>query len=198
MELGAPFLTLPVELEAWLLLGYVVTVLVGARVFEALARVHFGRARRSAEQGFAYDAEEDQYQCPEGERLALHLVEPEGKLAVYRAPAARCNGCPRKASCTPHEEGRHLYRSLAAWAETDIGQFHRRLSLLMFGVAAALSVIALLRWWLRPGTGLLLVALAASLTSVAREVRGMWPGRRPAIDPGIGNFQVEEACRDVE
>jgi hypothetical protein len=29
----------------------------------------------------------DHYRCPQGERLALHVVEPEGRLAVYRAPA---------------------------------------------------------------------------------------------------------------
>lgn len=175
----SPLLSLPADLEAWLILGYVIGVLAGARVFEALAWVHFERARRYAEQGFEYDADGDHYQCPQGERLALHLVEPDGRLAVYRAPASNCNACPLKASCTPHDEGRHLYRPLAAWAETDIGRFHRRLSLLLFGVGAVQSAAGLVRWWAQPGTGLLLAALAASLASVARAVRSGGVGSRP-------------------
>ena len=61
----------------------------------------------------------DHYHCPQGERLALHRVDPQGRVAVYRAPASACAGCPAKARCTPHAEGRHIYRPLAAWTETD-------------------------------------------------------------------------------
>jgi hypothetical protein len=168
-------LSVPVDLEVWLILGYVAVVLAGARLSEALARVHFERARRYAEQGFEYDADADHYRCPQGERLALHLVE-ENRLAVYRAPASSCNGCPLKASCTPHDEGRHLYRPLAEWAETDIGRFHRRLSLLMVGVGVVFSLGSLTHWMGQPGTGLLLAALTASLASVTRDLRAAWAG----------------------
>jgi hypothetical protein len=161
----------PADLEAWLILGYVLGVLAGARLFEVLARVHFERARRYAETGFAYDPDADHYECPQGERLALHLVDAQRRLAVYRAPASRCNDCPVKDSCTPHDRGRHIYRPLAAWAETDIGRFHRRLALLMFGVGAAIALAGLARWGGRLGTGLLLVALLASLTSVRHAWR---------------------------
>jgi hypothetical protein len=170
------FLSLPADLEVWLILGYVVVVLGGARFSELLARLHFERARRYAESGFEYDADADHYQCPEGERLTLHLVEQESRLAVYRAPASSCNDCPRKASCTPHEEGRHLYRPLATWAETDIGRFHRRLSLLMIGIGLIFSLLALIRWLGQPGTGLLLVALTLSLVSMRRDLRAAWAG----------------------
>jgi hypothetical protein len=176
-------LSLPAELEVWLILGYVAVVLAGARLSEVLARVHFERARRYAESGFEYDADADHYQCPHGERLALHMVEEVSRLAVYRAPASTCNGCPLKASCTPHDEGRHLYRPLAEWAETDIGRFHRRLSLLMIGVGVIFSLGALTRWLGQPGTGLLLAALAASLISVTRDVRAAWAAAAPHIDP---------------
>ena len=134
MDTMALLMSLPGDLEAWLILGYVAPVLVGARLCEALARLHFRRARRYAEQGFEYDADEDHYRCPQGERLALHMVEQDSRVAVYRAPASSCQNCPLKAFCTPHDRGRHIYRPLAAWAETDVGRFHRRLSLLMFSV----------------------------------------------------------------
>lgn len=176
MDPVSALLSLPVDLEAWLILGYVAVVLAGARLSEVLARAHFERARRYAELGFEYDADADHYRCPEGERLALHLVEDENRLAVYRAPASSCNGCSLKASCTPHDQGRHLYRPLAEWAETDIGRFHRRLSLLMVGVGVVFSLGSLMHWMGQPGTGLLLAALSLSLASVSRDVRAACAG----------------------
>jgi hypothetical protein len=159
-------------LEVWLILGYVAVILAGARLLEVLARFHFERARRYAERGFEYHTDADHYHCPQGARLGLILVEKESRLAVYRAPASSCNRCVLKTSCTPHDEGRHLYRPLAAWAETDIGLFHRRLSLLMIGVGVVFSLGALIRWMGQPGTGLLLLALSVNLVSVGRNLRG--------------------------
>lgn len=170
------FLALPADLEAWLVLAYVGLVLVAARAFEMLARLHFARARRHAEQGFAYDADADHYHCPEGERLPLHLLDEGRRLAVYRAPAASCNRCPSKGACTPHDAGRHIYRPLAAWAETDLGRFHRHLALLMFVVGAALSVAGLVRWWGRPGGGSLFAALVACLACLAVDARALRRG----------------------
>lgn len=167
-------LSLPAELEVWLVLGYVAVVLTGARLSESLARLHFERARRHAEAGFEYDAGADHYRCPEGERLTLHSIERANRQALYRAPASRCNGCLLKASCTPHDEGRHLYRPLATWAETDVGRFHRRVSMLMIAVAVIFSMFAFTRWLGQPGTGLLLTALALSLAAVARNLRAAW------------------------
>jgi hypothetical protein len=161
----------PLELEVWLILGYGFAILVGARLFEALARIHFQRARRYSERGFQYDADLDHYECPHGERLALHLIDEDSRTAVYRAPATSCNNCPLKASCTPHDEGRHVYRSLAAWAETDIGRFHQRLSLLLFVVGAVLSGAGLAQWGGQPGTGSLLLALVLNLSFLAWDVR---------------------------
>src|SRR5262249_7260314 len=115
-----PFTSLPVDLGVWLMLGYAVVVLVGAKGMEALAEIHFRRAGQSAEHGFRYDTEADHYHCPHGERLSLHLIDPHKRVAVYRAPASSCAGCPRKSACTPHDEGRHMYRPLSEWSETDV------------------------------------------------------------------------------
>src|SRR5262249_8629983 len=153
----------PADLEVWLLLGYAVIVLAGARLTEALAQTHFRRARRYAEHGFRYDADADHYHCPHGERLSLHVIDSAERVAVYRAPASTCAECPSKAACTPHDEGRHLYRPLAEGAETDVGRFHQGLSLFMAGSAVALSLVAMVRWAGRPGTGLLVLILVVSL-----------------------------------
>ena len=173
MNVEEALLSLPADLEVSLLLGYAFIVLAGARLMERLARVHFERARRYGENGFHYDADADHYHCPQGERLALHLIDPQERVAVYRAPASACAGCPEKGRCTPHDEGRHIYRPLAAWTETDVGRFHQWLSLLMAASAVALSLVALLEWAGRPGTGLLIVAILAAAHGAVKEARSV-------------------------
>ena len=173
-------MSLPADLEVSLLLGYAIVVLTGARLMERLARVHFERARRYGADGFRYDTDADHYHCPQGERLALHLIDRQERVAVYRAPASACAGCPEKARCTPHDEGRHIYRPLAAWTETDVGRFHQWLSLLMAASVAALSLVALLEWGGRPGTGLLIGALLTAAGVALRDARSVW---RSAVAP---------------
>ena len=160
----------PADLEVWLLLAYAVVVLAGARLTEGVARSHFAAAGRYAEQGFHYDQDMDHYHCPHGERLSLHVIDREERVAVYRAPAASCARCPRKAECTPHDAGRHIYRPLAAWTETDVGRFHQWLSLFMVGSAAVLSLVGLLSWVGRPGTGWLALSLAVAAGVVVSNV----------------------------
>src|SRR5262252_6493501 len=151
---------------------------------ERLARAHFERARRYGEGGFRYDADADHYHCPQGERLALHLIDRRERVAVYRAPASACAGCPKKACCTPHDEGRHIYRPLAAWTETDVGRFHQWLSLLTAASAAALSLVALVEWAGRPGTGLLIVALLTAARVTVGDARSVWRSSGPPEDDG--------------
>jgi hypothetical protein len=183
-------LSLPADLGVWLLLGYVFVVLAGAKLIEVLARAHFERARRLAERGFRYDQDADHYDCPQGERLTLHLIDPEQKVAVYRAQPSSCAGCPRKAACTPHDEGRRLYRPLAVWAETEVGNFHQRLSLLMVGSTAAVALGGFLCWAGRPGSGLLLVAFLSVVPLLVREVRWLCgAGDRP--DAGQGSTDAQ-------
>jgi hypothetical protein len=174
MNIADALLSLPADLEVALLLGYAIVVLAGARLMERLARVHFERARRYGEDGFHYDADADHYHCPQGERLALHLIDRQERVAVYRAPASACASCPEKGRCTPHDEGRHIYRPLAAWTETDVGRFHQWLSLLMAASAAALSLVAVLGWAGPPGTGLLIVAFLAAGRVAVRDARAVW------------------------
>src|SRR6187401_71213 len=104
----------PVDIELWIILFYVALLLVGARVVEALARIHFARAQRYSEQGFEYIEAHDVYRCPEGEYLSLHKVQQDKRFAVYRARAASCGQCRLKAQCAPSGEGRLVFRSLAA------------------------------------------------------------------------------------
>jgi hypothetical protein len=181
----------PADLEVWLLLGYAAAVLTAARVTEALAAAHFRRARRFAEQGFHYDERADHYRCPHGKRLSLHVIDSTDRVAAYRAPASSCARCPSKAACTPHDEGRHIYRPLAEWAETDVGRFHQGVSVLMAASGSAVSLVAMLRWSDKPGMGLLALAFVVSAAAAWRDARQLCAGRRsdaarPAQLPRIG------------
>jgi hypothetical protein len=179
-----------VDLEVWLLLAYAMAVLAGSRLTEAVARTHFAGAHRYAEHGFHYDEDADHYNCPHGERLSLHVIDPDERVAVYRAPAASCASCPSKANCTPHDEGRHIYRPLAAWAETDVGRFHQWLSLFMAGSAAALSLVGLVRWAGRPGAGWLALSLVIALGFAVRNAQSAWKATcRPKDEQDHGRLR---------
>src|SRR5262245_27943430 len=166
-----PTFSLPVDLELWIVLCYVLVVLIGARITELLARTHFALARRRAERGFEYVVEDDHYRCPEGERLSLQRHDAPRGLAIYQAPQDRCERCALKQACVPHADSRRLYRSLITWAETDLGRFHRRISMLMFAAAAALCLAGAWQWSGKAGAGYLVVCLLASTTSLAWDVR---------------------------
>ena len=140
--------SLPVDLDLWLLLVYVASLLIGAKVVEVLAQMHFARAHRYGEHGFEYIEPRDAYRCPEGNFLELHRVHDDKRVAVYRAQAGHCRECRLKEQCGPSPEGRLVFRSLVAWAETTVGVFHRCVSVVMFASAVGLCMVAL---WRRGG-----------------------------------------------
>ena len=181
MELLDLMFQFPVDLELWIVLVYVAAVVIGARVIEALARLHLARAHRNAEKGFEYLAEDDHYRCAGDERLSLYGLEPERGLAVYHALPEQCHGCRFENACAPHSNGRRIYRSLATWAETDVGRFHQRIALLMFAAGSLLSAVGVWRWSGRPGTGYLLVGLIASTGCMTWDWKSL-VGRRQSGD----------------
>lgn len=62
-------------------------------------------------ESFIYNAERDEFICPEGNALALWSRRASELTYVYRANAKICNACPVKAKCTDSKSGRHLRRS---------------------------------------------------------------------------------------
>ncbi len=159
------------DLALVLLLLYLGVLWLGGWILEVLGKVHFHRAARYAHTGFAYDAELDRYECPQGELLTLHTFDDRNKLAIYKAPASSCNECVLKAFCAPHDTGRHVYRSLAEFHETDVGRFYRWLSLVILAVALGFSAGGMLAWWNKPGQWLLVVATVVSLALFFLDAR---------------------------
>lgn len=172
----------PAEMELWLILVYVACVLIGARVLEAIAKVHFARAQRYAVHGFEYIAPRDHYTCLGGATLKLDTIHADERMAIYRAPVEHCGGCRLKPNCAPQEASRRIYRSLAVWTETDVGRFHQYISLTLFSIAGVLSAAGLWRFLGQPGIGYLALALAASLACLAFHSRRL-KLRTPALQP---------------
>ena len=172
---------LAIDLGLVMLLAYLLVLWVGGWALEFLAKAHFHRAQRYAHTGFAYDAALDRYECPQGELLTLHTFDGRNKLAIYKAPAKSCNECVLKSFCTPRDEGRRVYRTLAEFAATDVGRFHRWLSLLFLGVALTFSAGGLFAWWNKPGEWLLVASTGISLVLLWLDVRDSpGPSGQPA------------------
>lgn len=126
--------------EAILAGGYAAFLLLAAALLEWLSAHTHRRSLRYRTAGFSYDAEQDHWQCPEGQHLWPHEFDHERRLVRYRAKAHICNGCPRKIDCTDSNEGREIVRPLDPWPHSEAGRFHRGLSLVL--VALALLVLA--------------------------------------------------------
>jgi hypothetical protein len=163
---------LALDLALVLLVAYVIALWASGWILELLARAHFHRAQQHAHPGFAYDAQLDRFECPQGELLTLHKFDDLNKLAIYKAPASSCNECVLKSFCTPHDQGRHVYRSLAEFHETDVGRFHRWLSRTIMMIALGFSAGGLLAWWNKPGEWLLVITTGVSIVVLWLDVRG--------------------------
>jgi len=60
---------------------------------------------------FQYDAENDQYICPQKHTLTLVSRRKSEEQLVYRADAKVCDACPVIADCTGSKSGRYIFRS---------------------------------------------------------------------------------------
>src|SRR5215212_5721800 len=60
---------------------------------------------------FQYDAEKDQYICPQRQILPLVSRRTSEQVLLYKPKAEICNVCPVKSKCTGSKSGRHIFRS---------------------------------------------------------------------------------------
>ena len=61
---------------------------------------------------FRYDAEHDEYICPQGERLSFERLKYTEDVAVYRGNPSVCWECPVRRECTDSFDGRSIHRSV--------------------------------------------------------------------------------------
>jgi hypothetical protein len=76
----------------------------------------------------------------------------------YRASAHICNACVLKKECTDSDEGREI-QTLRPWLESELGRFHRGISLALLLLATMILGIAMVRNRSQVEISLLLVVL---------------------------------------
>ena len=79
---------------------------------------------------FRYEAEEDCYTCPGGQKLRRTGSPPERDHVEYRAGTKVCNACPLRAQCTTGKIGRtfkrHVLQDAIDWADHLLPPWTRR------------------------------------------------------------------------
>jgi hypothetical protein len=163
------------HLETLLAMGYALLLLVIAAGLEWMGRHSHRRAEQYHHRGFRFHKQADHWECPHGARLERAEIDNELREIRYRAPAHTCNRCPIKSNCTDSDSGRELSVSLDPWLSSEIGRFHRGISLALLILAALIMAIELLRHGYGPESWVLYAAVAAlSLLAlnVARGLRG--------------------------
>jgi len=73
---------------------------------------------------FAYDAERDEYRCPQAHPLRRETAKYGEEVVVYRGDPAICNACPVKAACTESRRGRIVQRSFSADYLDRVRSYH--------------------------------------------------------------------------
>jgi transposase len=73
---------------------------------------------------FRYDADRDEYVCPQGQRLTFERVKYTEDVAVYRGDPGVCWECPVRMACTDSFDGRIIQRSVfSAYIERVKGYY---------------------------------------------------------------------------
>ena len=153
---------------------------------------------------FAYDAERDEYRCPEGHPLRRWTAKYTRDVVVYRAAPATCNACPVKAACTASSRGRTIQRQVATDYLERVRAYHqtaayqkamRKRSVWvepLFGEAKAWHGLARfrLRGLWKVNVEALLIAAGQNLKRLLRK-RG-W-GRRPFPTGAPGLAQAPDS-----
>jgi hypothetical protein len=174
--------------ETVLAAGYAGLLVAGAFVLEWLSAHTHRRSLRYRTAGFAYDADHDHWECPEGEHLWPHEFDHERRLVRYRAKAHVCNACPRKTACTDSNHGREIVRPLDPWPHSEAGRFHRGIALLMVGLALLILVVEVVRHHDVPELALLATMLTTGALAarwLARDLR-VHPANFPDPSPSQG------------
>src|SRR5436309_2316142 len=114
-----------------LAVGYGVFLLGIAGGLELVARSSHHRSQRLRTMGFTYHKHVNTWECSQGQHLLPLEVDYKLRLVRYRGNAHVCNSCPVKAACTDSNEGREIVHFLDPWPYSEIGRFHRGISLVL-------------------------------------------------------------------
>ncbi|MEJ2008082.1 MAG: hypothetical protein P8Z30_08000 [Acidobacteriota bacterium] len=137
--------------------GYSLFLVVVVVVLEWLARHSHRRSEQMRVTGFKYHKEFDNWECPTGQLLRRHSIDPQRNIVRYRAPAHVCNCCHKKTDCTDSDEGRQIEHRVNAWVQSEIHRFHRGISLALLLLATL--ILAFQVMWYRQPRDLILLGI---------------------------------------
>jgi hypothetical protein len=174
------------HVEVVLAAAYAVFLLAVAAGLELAARHSHHRSERLRVAGFRYDAEADQWVCPNSEKLLRADIDYQRGAVYYRAAAHACNRCPIKSRCTGSNDGRVVEHRPDSWLDSELRRFHRGISLTLVVLAALILTVEFARHGARrerflTGGTLLFVAVYGVRLSVG--VMGRPAGNGPRACP---------------
>jgi hypothetical protein len=132
-----------IHIEVILAGGYALLLAGVALILEFVARHAHQRSEHFRNSGFTYKKQLDVWQCPTGVHLTREQTDFQKKIATYRAPAHKCNGCHVKGDCTDSHHGRVLESRLDAWLQSELNRFHRGISLALLLLAVLILGVEL-------------------------------------------------------
>jgi hypothetical protein len=180
------------SVEVLLAGGYALFLLGVGVLLEVTAGRVARRAHRWRIGGFTYHEQLDAWQCPQGAHLWPREVDHELRLVRYRARAETCNACPVKAACTDSDDGREVVRPLDPWLRSEVGRFHRGMSLALAALAAFLLLLELARHHAGADLAVLAAALAVVAAAGWRLLAAFAAAAVPAQPPaGPGTRQAQ-------
>jgi hypothetical protein len=124
-----------VHFEVFLAVGYAAFLLCVATGLDLLARHSHARSQRYRTAGFTYNHTHDAWICPEDQILTRSQTDHERRLVRYRGRPQICNHCPSKGECTDSDDGREVVHAMDPWPHSEVGRFHRGISLCVACVA---------------------------------------------------------------
>jgi hypothetical protein len=134
-----------VHVEVILAASYAIFLLGVAFILECLARHSHKRSERYRNAGFVYFQKMDLWECPANQQLLRTETDHKRHMVHYRAPAAACNACSLKNSCTDSNEGRIVKSHLDSWVESELRRFHRGISIALVFLATVILISELFR-----------------------------------------------------
>lgn len=168
----------------WMAAGYALFLLASAYGLEFLARNAHRHSLRLRTAGFVYHQHLDVWECPQGQHLLPIAIDHEQRRIHYRGDAQVCNHCPLKAGCTDSDKGREIVRSLDPWPHSEVGHFHRGLSLVLI-MLATLMVLVVMGWHHQLHEVILLGGTLVCLALVGQHLLRAFRAN-PANFPGAG------------
>jgi hypothetical protein len=161
-----------VHIEVILAGGYALLLVGVAVILEIVARHSHHRSEHFRNSGFVYKQKLDVWECPTGHHLTREQTDFERKIALYRAPAHKCNVCHCKKDCTDSDDGRELESRLDAWLQSELRRFHRGISLALLLLATIILAAEMMEYrapreWILLGVLLAPIGFAGSKLSVS-------------------------------